>query len=406
MDAYLLDDVDGSGGFVNKGLGVEGGTAAESVARLCFVAAAPYAIQVFLKKQLLRLVDEGYSVTVCTDLKQLGGDRLLLGSIRVIDIPIERKISLLKDIATLIRLILFFRRERFDVVHSLLPKSGLLSMIAARLTGIKVRIHTFTGQVWTTSVGIQRVVLKTADRTIAACASQLLADSFSQSDFLVAEKIVPAEKIRVLANGSMCGVDLQRFMCDPLARSKVRERYCIDEMAVVILFVGRMTKEKGIFELLKAFHELREGLSGKFDIYLMLVGPDDGGITKSFPVGHGINYLGHSSEIQQYFSAADIYCLPSYREGFGSVLIEAAAAGLPVVATRIYGITDATVAEETALLVEPRDVMQLRNALERLIKDGSLRKSMGERGKVRVQKMFSEEIVCAAWSDFYKGMFA
>lgn len=376
-----------------------------ATARLCFVVTAPYAIHAFLKKPILQLIDEGYSVTVCTNIKQIGGNADFPGNIRVVDIPLERNISPLRDMFALIRLLLLFRREKFDVVHSLLPKSGLLSMVAARCTGIRHRVHTFTGQVWATSTGMRRGLLKMADRIIATCSSRVLADSFSQLDFLVAEKVVSKKKIGVLANGSICGVDLERFAHDPLARARVRRQHCIGLSAVVILFAGRMTREKGVFELLQAFHQLREDWASRQDVHLLLVGPDDGDVVKELPIGQGITYIGFTSEIQGYFSAADIFCLPSYREGFGSVLIEAASAGLPVVATRIYGIIDAVVDGNTAMLVEPREVVQLLKVLEVLIGDQNLRKAMGEKGKARVQELFSTEIVCASWSEFYRRLF-
>jgi glycosyltransferase involved in cell wall biosynthesis len=375
--------------------------ASAPIARLCFVATAPYAINVYLKTQLLQLVAKGYSVTVCTNLKQIGGDVTLPSVFRVVDIPISRQIDLLRDLLSFIRLLVFFRRERFDVVHSLLPKSGLLSMIAARLSGTQHRVHTFTGQVWTTSTGARRTLLKFADRIIALCASRLLADSVSQCAILVKEKVVQPEKISVLANGSIAGVDVSRFTFDQRARKKIRRLHGIPADSLVILFVGRMTREKGIFELLQAFVKLRREQGFRRDIRLLLVGPNDSEKVGALPSIEGVEYVGYSPAIQCYFSAADIFCLPSYREGFGSVLIEAGAVGLPVVATRIYGIADAVVDRKTGLLVEPRNVEQLFQAINKLIGDKKLAKSMGEQGRARAIELFSSEIVCTAWLGFY-----
>lgn len=370
---------------------------------LCFVVAAPYTFHVFLKQHALRLLADGNSVTVCANLRQLGGDREFPEGLRVVDMQIERQISPLRDIIALARLAMLFRRERFDAVHSLTPKSGLLAMLAASMAGIKLRVHTFTGQVWATASGFRRLLLMNADRVIAFCASHVLADSMSQRDFLVSQRIVRHNKIEVLAHGSICGVDLKRFGFDAAARADIRGCYGIREPSVVILFAGRITREKGIDELLQAFADLqaeRDGRGGPA-IYLFMVGPNDGNQSELPSYPDGVIYLGYCADVERYYSAADIFCLPSYREGFGSVLIEAAAAGLPVVATRIYGITDAVASGETGLLVEPRDVRSLKTALATLIDSKDLRERMGRQGKARAQNLFSTEIVSEAWRAFY-----
>lgn len=374
--------------------------------KLCFVVTVPYAFHAYLRNPLLKLHSEGHAITVLTNCEGLGGEVPFPYGITVVNIPIERRFAPVRDIRTLLRLMRIFREERFDVVHSLLPKSGLLGMVAACLSGVKNRVHTFTGQVWAVDSGARRTLLKSADWFIARCASRVLADSPSQRDFLVSERVVPTRKIEVLAKGSVCGVDLARFSPNLQARIDIRREHEIDDDTIVILFVGRLARAKGVLELLSAF----EGLQRTFELIdsrkvkLMLVGPDDDHIAETWRSRSGIIHLGYSSEIERYYSAADIFVLPSYREGFGSVLIEAGAACLPVVATRIYGITDSVVNGDTGLLVEPGQVKPLQDALELLVRDGCLRKVLGERGHVRAHEFFSAEVLTDAWVGFYKDL--
>lgn len=372
--------------------------------KLCFVMTVPYAFHAFLKGHIRGLIGQGHAVTICTNINQLGHELDFPDYVRVVNVPIARAIRPLRDIFVLAWLINFFLREKFDSVHSLLPKSGLLGMVAAFVAQVPVRVHTFTGQVWATSYGIKRQILKIADRIITRCANHVLADSYSQKDFLVSEGIVSKEKISVLGNGSICGVDVSRFTPNGGARTAIRRSHGIQENALVILFVGRIVREKGVVELIEAYSRLCMAYPS-INFKLLFVGANEENLISDYMSQEGIAHLDFSSEIESYYSASDILCLPSYREGFGSVLIEAAAMKLPVVATRIYGITDAVIDEDTGLLVEVRDSMALYKALSRLIENSQLRAELGKRGRARVEAMFSQQIVTEAWLRFYADVF-
>ncbi len=157
--------------------------------KLCFVTAIPMTVEAFLV-DYIRSLSADYHITVVTNAEDAGFLSHYQIDCRVVSVPIERDVSLLKDIKALFKLYTIFRTERFASVHSVTPKAGLLAMVAALFAGIPIRIHTFTGQVWVTKKGIKRWFLKTMDRVIVLCATHILVDSTSQRDFLLKEGLI------------------------------------------------------------------------------------------------------------------------------------------------------------------------------------------------------------------------
>lgn len=340
----------------------------QTVRSVCLTLTSPFVLNAFLQGHLSRL-RQSFTVAVCVNRSESDIAVAAPEGVEVQDVGIRRKISPCHDAAALLRLWSFYRRRRFDAVVTVTPKAGLLGMLAARLAGTPVRLHWFTGQVWTTRKGLMRAMLKGMDRLTAACATDVLADSPSQKDFLVREGVVDGGKIFVLGHGSISGVDTARFRPDPEARQRIRSELQIPSGAPCLLYVGRMSKEKGVSDLLTAFSRLREQCP---DLRLILVGPDEEGLLSRIPIP-GLHIVGYTKNAEAYMAAADIMCLPSYREGFGSVLIEGAACGLPAVASRIYGVTDAVVENVTGLLHAPGDVVALTDSLRCLVSSDDLR---------------------------------
>jgi glycosyltransferase involved in cell wall biosynthesis len=300
------------------------------------------------------------------------------------------------------------RRERFDLVHSMTPKAGLLAMVAARVARVPVRLHTFTGQVWATRAGFRRAALKFLDTIIARAATFVLADSHSQRSFLVSEGVVSASKVSVLANGSVSGVDAARFRPDAERRHRLRTSLGIPTTDVVLLFLGRITRDKGVLDLARAFATLAERRS---DIHLLVVGPDEQRLSPAIRELCGrhqvrLHSCHYTNAPEDFMAASDVLCLPSYREGFGTVIIEAAAAGLPTVASRIYGVVDAVVDGSTGLLHEPADVNGIVNQLHRVIDCPDLRQSLGAAGQARAARDFSQKTLTSAVLDLYARLLA
>lgn len=369
--------------------------------KICFVLTIPFTLNAFLRPHLERL-SAIYDVTVCVNLSDSEVVPVVPERVRVVPLGIVRQIDVWADLKALVVLVRFFHRERFDLVCSMTPKGGLLAMIAARLAGVPHRVHCFTGQVWATRRGLWRWLLKSMDRVLARCATRALADSRSQRQYLIDEGVTEPGEIEVLANGSMAGVDTGRFRPDGNARSLIRTQLGIGHNACCLLFVGRLNREKGVADLIEAFNRLAPAFR---DLHLLLVGPDEEGFDGRLQKSQRIHRVGYTKVVEEYMAAADVFCLPSYREGFGLVLIEAGAVGLPVVASRIYGITDAVVDGGTGLLHEPGDIADLASKLEILIRDASLQRALGDAGRHRAEAMFGEESVKKAFADFLQRLF-
>ncbi|MCK8654921.1 glycosyltransferase family 4 protein [Pseudomonas umsongensis] len=378
------------------------------------VSTVPFFIVTQLSATIEALQDSGVAVTVISSDDDLGGElRDLVGS-NFIPVKMVREINPIQDLLSLIMLVKVFRQGEFDIVHSTTPKAGLLCAIAGKIAGVKVRLHTYTGQPWVTMQGIKRQILKFCDRVIGALNTRCYTDSFSQQKFLVEQGVVKSEKISVLGHGSFAGVDLKRFDASRFPRSErvtLKAELQIEAGSKVVIFVGRITKEKGVSELVEAFERLIvEGL----DLYLLLVGPfepDGAAIIDSvsnISVKDRIKTVGFSNIPEKYMAVADMLCLPSYREGFGTVVIEAAAMGLPTVGTSIYGLSDAVVDGQTGFLVPVGDSASLANSIRSLITDDRLLMEMSKSARERAQTIFDSKLysslLIAEYTEFVRNI--
>jgi glycosyltransferase involved in cell wall biosynthesis len=366
------------------------------------IVSSPFTVMAFLTDQIDAL-SRSYQVCLVLNVEKSASLPDLNGKAEVIAAPIVRNVSVLRDLYALLFLVALFSRRRFDAIHSVTPKAGLLATLAGSIARIPVRIHTFTGQVWATRSEPIRRMLKTADRMLARLATHLLVDSPSQRDFLLSEGVVSAEKSRVLANGSICGVDTLRFRPDSESRKKIRQREGIPEDSAVFLYVGRLKVDKGVLDLAQAFARLGMDYG---EYWLLIVGPDEEGLRPCIDkicssVASRLRFIGLSTAPQDYMAAADVLCLPSYREGFGSVIIEAASVGVPAVASNIYGITDAIEHGATGLLYAAGDVADLHLKMKQMMDDPESRAKMGANARLRARCRFSKELVTSALLDFY-----
>ena len=370
--------------------------------RICYVVASEITATAFLIDQI-REASARYDVTIALNTRN--PEFLIPFGIDVsaVRIPIERKISLSADFSALLLLYKLFRSSNFDLVHSVSPKAGLLAMLAGFLAGVPRRLHVFTGQVWVTRTGIARLALKQLDRLLAALATQILIDSPSQRDFLVAQGVVSSDKCTVLGKGSISGVDTTRFRPDANARALLRQELNIPADGILFIYLGRLNRDKGVLDLAAAFSQLCQK---RKDVWLLLVGPDEAHLHDSIlqicaSCPAQLRLVDYTNQPERYMAAADVFCLPSYREGFGTVIIEAAACGVPAVASRIYGITDAIVEGKTGLLHAPGDTTALTAAMARLADDPALRRTLGETARARALVDFQASSLTSALLDFY-----
>lgn len=366
--------------------------------KLCRIVTVPFFFRTLLQRQLVDVAASGIDVTLVAS---PGPEwEAVRGTIpaRVRVLPISREPAPLRDLLSLARLIRYFRRERFDIVHSTGPKAGLLASIAGLIAGVPVRLHTFTGQPWVEMHGLAGRVARAGDKVTGRLTTSCYTDSASQRDFLISQGIVADTKLQVFSSGSIAGVDLEKFTREGKegAREAVRAELGIQGGAVVIVFVGRVAKDKGIRELVQAFQLLRDRHPA---LHLLLVGPVDERagsepeVLEAIDLDPRIHPVGFQGDPERYLVASDIFCIPSYREGFGTVAVEAAALALPVVATRVAGLVDAVVDGQTGILIPAKDVQETARALEELIDDPATRQRMGEAGKARAHAYFDARII-------------
>lgn len=367
-----------------------------------FVVTTPFAVNAFLANHIATL-SKNFRIILCTNLDAYKLAPVLLNSLEVHHIPFSRSISVGADLKSLLKLIMLVSKVRPVVIHSITPKAGLLGMLVGFVTCVPNRWHTFTGQVWATKHGFARSALKAFDRLIVLLSSKVFADSASQSRLLQNERIIREGQIKMLGSGSIAGVDIKRFCADIPNRIRLRQQMGTNPDTCVFLFVGRLAKDKGVFDLTRAFLELSMIVR---DIELWVVGPDEEGLLYALQestecCGAKIRWLGATPTPEQFMVAADVLLLPSYREGFGSVVIESAACGIPTIAYRIDGVIDAVDDGISGVLVELGEITALVSAMKRLAIDRDLRVLLGYQAQERALRDFNSEIVTKAWLDFY-----
>ena len=371
--------------------------------KIIFCVSSPFALNNFLMPHIFNNSSD-YEIHICVNKYLYSIDPKLEKIATIHNTPIQRKISLIKDLFALFKLVLIFLKIKPFLVQSITPKAGLLAMIAGWICFIPNRWHTFTGQYWEDKVGTLRVLLKNADRLICIFATKLLADSSSQVAFLKSEKISLGKNILVLGNGSIAGVNTKRFRPQPKIRQKIRQELKVPADHIIFLFIGRLAKEKGIFDLSYAYKNLLCLNKDLTKSELWFVGPDDQNIRKKLKNKNmnsniSIRHFPETLLPEKYMIAADILCLPSYREGFGSVVIEAAACGIPAIGYRTNGLIDSVENNKTGILVDYKNINKLTEAMIKLLSNSNLRSKLGYNARKRVLENFEQKKIISLYKD-------
>ena len=371
--------------------------------KICFVVAVPITANVFLHDHIEAL-SRNYDIYLIGNIKNdKEVEKLRITGWYKIDI--ERGISFWKDMRAVWQTICYFNKMKFDAVHSVTPKAGLVTALAGKVAGIKHRTHIFTGQVWATKTGFVRFVLKSLDKMIARLNNHILVDGKSQRAFLENEGILKKGTALVFCNGSIAGVNSVRFAPDTIARREEREIIGINDGMLTFIFLGRLNRDKGIDELYEAYNLLASEVK---DVFLLLVGPDEEGyidmISNYSHIKENGNfyYYGATNNPERVLNAGDVFVLPTYREGFGSSVLEAACIGLPCICSDAYGVLDAYVVEETGLQCKVGDTNSLYQCMKRMHDDREFVKLMGEKSRQRALNDFNVKPITECWVNFYK----
>lgn len=325
--------------------------------------------------------------------------------IKVIPLPMERRISLAKDIISLIRMIFVLIKERPDMIHSITPKAGLISMLAGWITRVPVRMHTFTGLVFPTATGFKQKILISMDRLTCACATHINPEGNGVKNDLIKYKIT-SKPLHIIANGNINGIDLTYYQRTAEVLSKARQYR--EEHSFTFCFVGRMVREKGINELVSAFVKLHRKYAYA---RLILVGPFERELdpvskaTEEQILHHpSIAFMDFQKDIRPFMAASDALVFPSYREGFPNVVIQAGAMELPSIVTNINGCNEIIIPGKNGVIIAPRNEKVLYQAMETFITQRDKVKEMASNCRKLIADRYDQKIVWDALLEEYKNL--
>lgn len=358
-----------------------------------------------LRGQLRFLNQEFEVVAVADDSGELAKVAEREG-IRTIGVPMRREISLAADCRSLVALYKLFRRERPYIVHSNTPKASLLSMVAAWAARVPHRIYLVTGLRFETTHGLLRFILKTMERITCLCATKVIPEGDGVKETLRREHITrkPLQKIH---HGNINGIDLEHFARTPEVMQRAAEIRNGSE-DFTFIFIGRMVRDKGINELVAAFDRLNRDMP---DTKLLLVGKFEDELDPVLPVtkqiienNPKIEFAGYQNDVRPFLVASDVAVLPSYREGFPNVVIQAGAMGLAQIVTDINGCNEVVIEGQNGVIIPKQNEQALYDAMRRLATDRELTARMAASARELIATRYRQEDVWAELLKMYKSL--
>lgn len=368
------------------------------------IATVPISLNLLLQGQLRMLNEEYEMVAVSSpgkDLEEVGARE----GVRTVGIRMERRISPIQDLKSLFALIKLIRKEKPWMVHTMTPKAGLLGMLAARICGVPVRLHLFTGLVFPTSTGLKRRLLMATDKLTCACATFINPEGEGVKRDLERFGITHKE-LHIVGNGNINGIDMTYFDRTEEVMKKaesIREKDCI-----TFCFVGRIVGDKGMNELAEAFARLEKEfpscrllLVGDFEEKLDPVSPET---KRMFLENSRVTFAGWQQDIRPYLAASDIFVFPSYREGFPNVVLQAGAMGLPSIVTDINGSSEIIRDGVNGVIIPPRDTEALWKAMRNMLTDEAARRKMAANARNLIGSRYDRTFLWQELKKTYKSL--
>jgi glycosyltransferase involved in cell wall biosynthesis len=324
-------------------------------------------------------------------------------------VPMTRKITPIKDLACLWQLIKIFRKEKPDIVHTHTPKAGLLGMLAAKLSGVKIRIHTVAGMPLMVETGLKFKLLIFIEKLTYLSANHVWPNSYSLLKYINEHKLTSPKKLKVISKGSSNGINLNRFSVSNFNQTILSEvKYSINysKQDFHLLCIGRLVKDKGIIELVETFNQLH---GFQKNIKLILVGkyemdldPLPANILEEIKTNKNIIHIGWTQHVEYYISLATLFVFPSHREGFPNVLLQSGALGTPIICSTIAGNVDIVEHNKTGLLFEVNDTMQMKNQIIFALENPEKMNEMATNLKNNIFNFYNRETIWQSILEEYK----
>jgi glycosyltransferase involved in cell wall biosynthesis len=370
--------------------------------KLFKLSTVPISLNLLLKGQL-NYLSEYYEIHAISG---EGKDLDLVSSregVKTKAISFKRKISLINDIVSLIRLCIYFRKEKPQIIHSITPKAGLVSMLAGKISGVPIRLHTFTGLIFPSKKGLFQKLLILTDKILCWASTGVYAEGNGVKIDLLKYNITSKE-IKIIANGNINGIDCEYFnfkLVSENDKSNLRSEYNITNHDFVFLYVGRIVRDKGINELVSAFLKLNNPnikliLLGSFELNLDPVQPH---ILESINACNEIICPGFQDDVRKFYAISDVFVLPSYREGFPNSLLQAGSMGLPSIVSNVNGCNEIIKDGINGVVIPAKDKDALCHSMSILYENNNFKQLLGSNAREIICSNYTNKVV---WESLVK----
>ncbi|NND64072.1 MAG: glycosyltransferase family 4 protein [Flavobacteriaceae bacterium] len=349
--------------------------------KLIRITTVPSSLKILLKGQH-RYMSEHFEVVGVSSSGSELEDVSQEEGIRTVAVEMTRTISPIKDLRSVYQLYRLFRKERPDIVHTHTPKAGIVGMLAAKLAGVKLRIHTVAGMPLMEIKGIKRQVLNVVEKLTYRSATHVYPNSKGLYDFILKHKFTQPAKLTIIANGSSNGIDTHHFNQEHISGAQklaLKNELKISEEDFVFIFVGRLVTDKGINELISAFKDIS---AENKNVKLLMLGDAEPELdpllpetTSEIETNPNIIAVGFQQDVRPYFAISDVLVFPSYREGFPNVVMQAGAMQLPSIVTNINGCNEIVKQGQNGWIIPPKDELELKTAMNDCLFSSELKKS-------------------------------
>ncbi len=364
------------------------------------ITTVPLSLEKLLSGQMKYMSQHGFKVVMISsdfDNKSILEEK---ENSKFVPVEMTRKISPLSDLRALYLMIVVMRKYKPIIVHTHTPKAGLIGMLASKLVGVPIRLHTVAGLPLMETRGLKRFLLEWVEKLTYFCALKVYPNSKALRDFIVESGFTNPKKLKVIGNGSSNGINSEEFKSNEVISKKVQELgqfLNVKSSDFVFVFVGRLVKDKGIEELIESFHLLCTKYS---EIKLLLVGPEERHLDPlsktcydKINLNSNIIKVGYQSDVRPYLKLSNALVFPSYREGFPNVPMQAGCFNLPSIVTNINGCNEIIVNGENGLIVPVKDVHSLTKAMEEIYINKELYEKMKLNSRTMIVERYEQNVI-------------